>query len=87
MDWFTGIAIYLILWWVILFAVLPFGVLSQKEYGEMIEGTDPGAPVDTHIKQKLIWTTCISAVIWILLALLMLSGWISLQHPLGRFIA
>ena len=40
----TAIAIYFIIWWVVLFAVLPFGVRSQEESGEVAPGTDPGAP-------------------------------------------
>ena len=40
----TVIAIYFIIWWVVLFAVLPWGVHSQQESGEVAPGTDPGAP-------------------------------------------
>ena len=45
MSWLTIAALYFILWWVVLFAVLPFGVRSQDESGEVEAGTDPGAPV------------------------------------------
>ena len=38
----TGLAIYFLIWWVTLFAVLPFGVRSQHE-AETAPGTDPGA--------------------------------------------
>ena len=41
----TSIAIYFIIWWTVLFAVLPWGVRSQEEAGEVAKGTDPGAPV------------------------------------------
>ena len=41
----SALAIYFIVWWVVLFAVLPFGVRSQHEEGGGAEGTDPGAPV------------------------------------------
>jgi len=40
----TVIAIYFIIWWVVLFAVLPWGVHSQEESGDVAPGTDPGAP-------------------------------------------
>ncbi len=84
MDWFTGIAIFLTMWWVILFCVLPIGVRSQEESGEIVTGTDPGAPVVANIKQKLIWTTAITSIVWTAFALLLMSGWVSLEHPLGR---
>ena len=60
----TAIAIYFIIWWTVLFAVLPWGVRSQQESGAVAPGTDPGAPVETGLRRKLIWTTVISAVIF-----------------------
>ena len=60
----TAFAIYFVLWWVVLFAVLPFGVRSQAENGEEIAGTDPGAPSAARMGRKLLWTTVISAVIF-----------------------
>ena len=60
----TSIAIYFIIWWVVLFAVLPWGVHSQHESGEMAPGTDPGAPVLANIKRKLVWTTVVATVVF-----------------------
>ena len=42
----TAIAIYFIIWWVVLFAVLPWGVRSQEEGGDVVSGTDPGRARD-----------------------------------------
>ncbi|MCO5131117.1 MAG: DUF1467 family protein [Xanthobacteraceae bacterium] len=58
------LAIYFVLWWVVLFLTLPFGVRSQHETEETVRGTDPGAPVRTLMARKLIWTTILSAVIF-----------------------
>ncbi len=44
----TAIAIYFVIWWIVLFAVLPWGVRSQEESGSVSPGTDPGAPVDSR---------------------------------------
>ena len=60
----TGFAIYFVIWWIVLFLTLPFGVRSQHEAGEGAPGTDPGAPIATLMGRKLIWTTVISAVIF-----------------------
>ena len=65
----TAIAIYFIIWWTVLFAVLPWGVRSQVETGTVIEGTDPGAPTIPHLWLKLAWTTLASTVIFALCAL------------------
>lgn len=45
MNWGSWLAVYFILWWLCLFVVLPFGARSQSEAGEVIAGTEPGAPV------------------------------------------
>ncbi|ARQ01630.1 DUF1467 family protein [Pseudorhodoplanes sinuspersici] len=59
----TALAIYFLVWWLTLFAVLPFGIRSQHEE-ETTPGTDPGAPVLPRIASKLIWTTLVSAAIF-----------------------
>ncbi len=56
------IALYFILWWTLLFAVLPWGVKSQHEAGDVTPGTDPGAPVKPMLLKKAIWTSAITAV-------------------------
>ncbi len=58
----TGFAIYFVVWWIVLFLTLPFGVRSQHEGGDSAPGTDPGAPIASLMGRKLIWTTVISAV-------------------------
>ena len=59
-----GVALYLTIWWVVLFAVLPFGVTSQHETGDIVRGTDPGAPVAPRLFVKALWTTLVSAVVF-----------------------
>lgn len=58
----TGIAVYFILWWLALFVVLPWGVRSQHEDGEISPGTEPGAPTLPRIAVKLVWTTVVAAI-------------------------
>ncbi|HWV54894.1 DUF1467 family protein [Pseudorhodoplanes sp.] len=69
MSWTTGAAIYFLIWWVTLFAVLPFGVRSQHE-AETEPGTDPGAPVLPRILLKLVWTTLVAGLIFAVLAVI-----------------
>ena len=63
----TGIAIYLTIWWTILFAVLPIGVKSFAESGIDPQGGDPGAPVNPNLKRKFITTTWVSAIVFAIL--------------------
>ncbi len=64
----TVIAIYFLIWWVVLFAVLPWGVRSQDESGEVTPGTEPGAPAVHRVWIKLLWTTVIASAIFAILA-------------------
>ena len=59
-----GLALYFVIWWITLFAVLPFGIRSQHETGEVIEGTEPGAPVLPGLLKKAAITSVIAAVIF-----------------------
>jgi predicted secreted protein len=68
----TNIAIYLTIWWTVLFAILPIGVTTYAEAGiDLKDGGDPGAPVDPKLKKKVITTSWVSAliqlVIWAML--------------------
>jgi predicted secreted protein len=66
MDLALGIAIYVIIWWVVLFAVLPWGVRGQHESGEIVPGSEPGAPAAHLVWKKLLWTTIIAGVVFAL---------------------
>jgi predicted secreted protein len=60
----TSIAIYFIIWWVVLFAVLPWGIRSQEESGGVVHGTDPGAPAAPRLGRKLVWTSLVAALVF-----------------------
>ena len=60
----TAVAIYFLIWWIVLFTVLPFGVRNQEEGGDVVRGTDPGAPVIPQLRMKLLWTTLIATVVF-----------------------
>lgn len=61
-----AIIAYLLIWWVVLFTVLPFGAKSAHEAGEAVEpGHDPGAPMSQRIGRKLLITTVVAVPIWL----------------------
>jgi predicted secreted protein len=76
----TAFAIYFVIWWVVLFLTLPFGVRSQHEDGERVPGTDPGAPIVTLMGRKLVWTTVISAVVFALAWLAYNAGLLNIER-------
>ena len=58
------LAIYFIMWWLVFFAVLPFGVRSQDEHGDIVPGTDPGAPAVHGLRIKMVWTTVVATIVF-----------------------
>ncbi len=62
----TAVAIYFLIWWITLFAILPWGIRSQEESGDVAPGTDPGAPALPRLLRKLLWTTLVASVIFAL---------------------
>ncbi|MFM8700618.1 MAG: DUF1467 family protein [Hyphomicrobiales bacterium] len=68
----SAIAIYLIAWWIVLFAVLPFGVKNRDEVSGtdssfLVPGTDMGAPQKPLLLKKLVATTLVAIPVSVLL--------------------
>jgi len=79
----TAIAIYFLIWWIMLFAVLPWGVRAQGEEGA--PGADPGAPIVPRLRAKLLWTTIASGVVWAICAVLYIKGLVTLDGLASLF--
>lgn len=78
MDWATSLATYVIIWWLVMFMVLPWGV-RRIEPEDLGEGDDPGAPENPRMLMKVTITTGISGVIFGLVYLVVISGVISFR--------
>jgi len=64
MNWFIGIIVYLLVWWTVLFIVLPIGTRPIAK-GDPSNGGWRGTPVAARIGPKLIGTTLLSAIVWL----------------------
>ena len=80
----TGsIIVFVIIWWIIFFSVLPIGIQSNKEkFRERIEGIDPGAPKNPKIAKKFIITTIITSIIFIVIYYLVKIDFLNLRELL-----
>ncbi len=78
MGWVTGIAVYICIWWVVIFAVLPWGVRSAEPNNQ---GFDPGAPENPRLLLKALVTTAISAVLWAIVFAIVNSNLFSFRTP------
>jgi predicted secreted protein len=81
----TAVAIFFLIWWVVLFAVLPWGVRSQHEGGEVAPGTDPGAPEVPRLGRKVIWTTVVAGAVFAAFYVAYAGRLISLDSLMARF--
>ena len=80
----TGsIIVYVLIWWIIFFSVLPVGIQSNKEkFQERIDGMDPGAPINPKIGKKFIITTLITSIIFIVIYYLVEFNLLNLREYL-----
>ncbi|MDI1287796.1 MAG: DUF1467 family protein [Reyranella sp.] len=62
MSWATGVMVYIVLWWTVLFAVLPLGVRRVEKPGK---GQEHGAPERPELLRKAIITSAVTAVLWL----------------------
>ena len=63
MGWFTAAVLYALIWWTVLFAVLPFGTRPVSE-ADVDAGGWRGAPERPLLLRKVIATTLVAGVIW-----------------------
>lgn len=60
----SGIVLFAVIWTIVFFMVLPFGQVSQHEAGKVLPGTPASAPSDARIRQKILRTTGIAALVF-----------------------
>lgn len=80
MSYVFAFAVYFIIWWTTLFAVLPFGVRSQEEAGEVVPGTPEGAPA----RPRLLWLFGVNTLVATVVFAIVLSAYVYQWIPLDR---
>ena len=75
----TGsIIIYVMIWWIVFFAILPIDVNRSKTV--KIEGEDPGSPENPKMLKKFLYCTSITTVIFIIIYLLIKFEYLNLRN-------
>lgn len=70
-----AIALYFVVWWTLLFAVLPLRNQPETRPGHVVPGQDLGAPASPRLREKAIWTTLVAGVAFLAaLAVFPLTG-------------
>ena len=73
----TMLAIYIVCWWVVLFAILPLG-MSQGAQERPDDGGQWGAPLQPNLKRKFITTSWVALILWAVVMVLVFVGWMPL---------
>ena len=75
----TGLAIiYIIIWWIVFFAILPVDVIRAKTY--KIDGEDAGSPENPKMLKKFIYCTGITSIIIVIIYLLIKYEYLNLRN-------
>lgn len=77
----TWLSIYFVVWWTVLFVILPLGIKTHEELGEERHpGADWGAPPNPNIKKKFITTTWVSAIVLAMIFIIIHFGLVRLPE-------
>ena len=70
MSWVSGLAVYFIIWWTTLFVMIPLGLKTQDDKGDVTLGTVSSAPHGSHMGRAVLRTTIVSAIVFGVLVML-----------------
>lgn len=70
----TAIAIYFVIWWTVLFAVLPLKIRTQGEAGEVVPGSESSAPARPQLLLKAALTSVLAGIVFLGLWAVLHSG-------------
>lgn len=69
----SGLILFVMLWFFVAFLIVAFGNRSQAEAGHIVPGTPEGAPANLRIGRLLFWVTTVAAVLWAIIAWIILG--------------
>jgi predicted secreted protein len=80
-----GLALYFIIWWTTLFAVLPWGVRTQDEEGVVVPGTPESAPARPRLIKVVVLNTVVATIVFAMVWAAIVYKLIPIEDlPLGR---
>ncbi|UWQ46741.1 DUF1467 family protein [Leisingera aquaemixtae] len=75
----SAIVLYAVIWFLTFLVIIPIRLQTQGDRGNVVPGTHAGAPEKHFLKQKAWVTTGIAALIWAIVAGIILSGAVSVR--------
>jgi predicted secreted protein len=62
---FGAVALYFVVWWTLLFVILPIRNQAETDPDRVVPGQDPGAPASPRLREKALWTTALASVVFL----------------------
>lgn len=81
----SGLVLFAVIWSLSFCIALPINIKTQGDLGDIVPGTHAGSPEHHHIRKKILWTTIAAAIIWGIVATIILSGWITVDDVESLF--
>jgi predicted secreted protein len=75
----SALVLYAVLWFLTFLVVIPIRLKTQGDVGQIVPGTHAGAPHEPKLRQKALITTGIAAVLWVIIAYVLLSGMLTVR--------
>lgn len=75
----SGLVLFLVIWSMTFLVVIPIRIETQGDVNDIVPGTHAGSPARHHLKKKALITTGIAAVLWAIIASIIVSGAISVR--------
>ena len=76
----SALVLFAVIWFMVLFIVLPLRLTTQSEAGRITRGTPGSAPVDPRIGPKMKVVTVVTVVLWAIISAVILSGVVTVAH-------
>jgi predicted secreted protein len=75
----SALVLFAVIWFMTFLIVIPIRLQTQGDLGEIVPGTQAGAPEHHYLKKKAWITTGITVVLWAIISTIILSGWITVR--------
>lgn len=75
----SALVLFAVTWFLVLFVTLPIRLRTQGDEGEVVPGTQEGAPANFNLKRTMWIVTGIAVVIWAAIVSVILWGGISVR--------
>jgi predicted secreted protein len=78
MNWASGVVLYILIWMLTLFAVLPIGAQPEADADEVTGWR--GAPRQARMWRKVLITTIVASILFAFALVVIVNDWLSFRH-------